>query len=179
MLQEKNPLLVRGDVGRAKPTTYSLPVETHTYGMKLKREEYGANKLTSEWHLPPITQKKEGERDFKKMNQLGVAEKVIKSNQVRNFRQNVDVRVVKKPVSVTAANRVSSEQAFKQSAAFDPQSQSTPSYGKKNRAQTPVKGIINGTYGQEAESYYRKQSLDAQARVSADLLRDNGSLLVY
>lgn len=28
-------------------------------------------------------------------------------------------------------------------------------YGKANRPQTPVKGIITGVYGEEAESYFR------------------------
>jgi hypothetical protein len=40
------------------------------------------------------------------------------------------------------------------------------SFGKKNRPQTPVKGIITNEYGQDAEVHYRKQSDDVQARVS-------------
>ena len=44
------------------------------------------------------------------------------------------------------------------------------SYGKANRTQTPVKGIINNTYGIEAEEYYRQQSEDAFARVSLQKL---------
>ena len=35
-------------------------------------------------------------------------------------------------------------------------SQADSSFGKPNRAQTPVKGIICGDYGAAAESYYRQ-----------------------
>jgi len=39
-------------------------------------------------------------------------------------------------------------------------------YGKANRPQTPVKGIITGVYGEEAESYFRKKSEETLQRVS-------------
>ena len=49
--KEKNTLLVRGDIGKPKPFTHILPVESHAYGMPLKRETHGAAKLTSEWEV--------------------------------------------------------------------------------------------------------------------------------
>ena len=62
--KEKNPLLARDDVGKPKPTTKDLPVESHSYGVKNKREEFGVDKLTSSWHLPAISQAKIGEKDY-------------------------------------------------------------------------------------------------------------------
>ena len=41
------------------------------------------------------------------------------------------------------------------------------SFGKANRAQTPVKGIITGTYGEEAEVFYKRRSEETFNRVSA------------
>ena len=64
MFKERNPLLARDDVGKAKPTTKDLPIEGHIYGVKNKKEEYGVGKLTSSWHLPEISQAKIGEKDY-------------------------------------------------------------------------------------------------------------------
>jgi len=47
MWKEKNILLCRDDVGRAKPSTFNLPSDTHCYGVKAKQEEFGVGKLTS------------------------------------------------------------------------------------------------------------------------------------
>ena len=62
--REKNTLLVRGDIGKPKPFTHILPVESHAYGMPLKRETHGAAKLTSEWEVYKATSEKEGPKDF-------------------------------------------------------------------------------------------------------------------
>ena len=40
------------------------------------------------------------------------------------------------------------------------------SFGKSNRTQTPVKGIINNDYGQQAEGYYIQRNEESFARVS-------------
>ena len=76
--KEKNPLLTRDDVGRSKPTTHDLPSEGHAYGIKLKREEFGVAKLTSEWHLPEIPRNKIGDKDYQKLNKMGVEAKIAR-----------------------------------------------------------------------------------------------------
>ena len=62
--KEKNPLLARDDVGKAKPTTKDLPTYGHSYGVKNRQEEFGVGKLTSSWHLPAISIAKKGELDY-------------------------------------------------------------------------------------------------------------------
>ena len=84
--KEKNPLLTRDDVGRAKPSTHDLPQDTHAYGVKNKKEEYGVGALTSSWHLPDIKKSNTSERDYQRLNKMGVNAKIIKPNQVREFR---------------------------------------------------------------------------------------------
>lgn len=39
---KSNPLLMKDDVGRPKPTTYALPQGEFTYGMPLHRDKEGA-----------------------------------------------------------------------------------------------------------------------------------------
>lgn len=64
MYKERNPLLARDDIGRSKPSTYKLPETAHTYGVKSKKEEFGAGKLTSSWHLPALQKVTVNEKDF-------------------------------------------------------------------------------------------------------------------
>jgi hypothetical protein len=35
LLKKKNPLLIKEEDGKAKPSTYDLPGENHTYGKKV------------------------------------------------------------------------------------------------------------------------------------------------
>ena len=78
MWKEKNPLLTRDDVGKAKPSTHDLPLNAHAYGVKNKIEEYGVGKLTSSWHLPEIRKNITTEKDYQKLNRMGVNAKIIK-----------------------------------------------------------------------------------------------------
>ena len=90
---------------------------------------------------------------------MGAEAKVIKPYQVRPFREGLDVRVIKKPTD-RALGRVSSLRSFQtQVVNPDPAVAAKMNiYGKANRAQTPVKGIITGTYGEDAEAYYKQRS---------------------
>ena len=51
-------------------------------------------------------------------------------------------------------------------------------FGKANRAQTPVKGIITGTYGQEAESYFKSRQDETLLRVSKPLPTTNTACII-
>ena len=101
------------------------------------------------------------------MNRMGIHAKVVKPYQVSQFRAGIDVRVPKKPVGVGLKERVSSGQAFQTQIQSDSgQSASPAAFGKKNRAQTPVKGIITGQYGEAAEHYYKAKGEETFNRVS-------------
>ena len=100
------------------------------------------------------------------MNMMGADAKIIYPRQVREFRTKFEVHVKqhhgRKPNRTTSMDRFKTDQVV-----TDPRAAAAMySYGKANRTQTPVKGIINNTYGIEAEEYYRQQSEDAFARVS-------------
>lgn len=53
-VREKNPLLTKDDVGKAKPFTHDLPGENFTYGAALRKETYGAGALTSSWQVTEV-----------------------------------------------------------------------------------------------------------------------------
>lgn len=50
LIQNRNPLLVKDDVGKPKPCTVKLPNKDHTYGKPENRDQDGAGKLTSSWN---------------------------------------------------------------------------------------------------------------------------------
>ena len=49
LIQNKNRLLVKDDVGKSKPCTVRLPKEGHSYGKPDNKDKEGAGKVTSSW----------------------------------------------------------------------------------------------------------------------------------
>ena len=49
--KEKNSLLTRDDIGKAKPSTYNLKDQGFVYGVANKKEPFGAGALTSQWDM--------------------------------------------------------------------------------------------------------------------------------
>jgi hypothetical protein len=68
----KNYLLVKDDVGKSKPATRDLPPQGFCYGRPDKKDQEGAGLVTSSWKAHEQSKSKDAERDFKKLNKLGV-----------------------------------------------------------------------------------------------------------
>ena len=68
----KNQLLVRDDIGKCKPATRDMPPEGFTYGKPDKKDQENAGVVTSSWKAHEGSKAKEGDRDFKKLNKMGV-----------------------------------------------------------------------------------------------------------
>ena len=75
----KNYLLVKDDVGKSKPATRHLPPEGFTYGKPDKKDQEGAGLVTSSWKIHEQSKSKDPERDFKKLNKLGIKDGAIDS----------------------------------------------------------------------------------------------------
>ena len=78
-------------------------------------------------------------------------------------KEHKDIRVIKKRGEAREAasmNRMASVGAYVVNS-------NDCSFGKPNRAQTPVKGIITGEYGQAAEEFYKREAERAWRNVSA------------
>ena len=67
-----NYLLVKDDVGKAKPATRHMPPQGFTYGRPDKKDQEGAGVITSSWKAHEVSKNKDPERDFKKLNKIGV-----------------------------------------------------------------------------------------------------------
>jgi hypothetical protein len=68
----KNYLLVKDDVGKAKPATRDLPPEGFCYGRPDKKDQEGAGLVTSSWKAHEQSKSKDADRDFKKLNKMGI-----------------------------------------------------------------------------------------------------------
>ena len=51
LINKKNQLLVKDDVGKAKPATRDLPPDGFTFGRADKKDEENAGKVTSSWKM--------------------------------------------------------------------------------------------------------------------------------
>ncbi len=51
LINNKNTLLVKDDVGRSKPSTRDLPPQGFTYGRPDRRDQENAGIITSSWKM--------------------------------------------------------------------------------------------------------------------------------
>jgi len=136
IINKKNQLLVKDDVGRAKPATRDLPPEGFTFGKADRRDQENAGIVTSSWKMHEQSRPKDPERDFKKLNKMSIKEGVVDARTLKGFREEHDARI-----EPTIGDRSRRRQ------------QSVPehlAFGKPNRPSTPINGIISNYYGETA-----------------------------
>ena len=63
-----NPLLMKDDIGRGKPTTYVLPKGEFTYGKSLTRDKEGAKEVSMTWKFHQESKDRDPTRDFTQLN---------------------------------------------------------------------------------------------------------------
>ena len=84
LLPKHNVLLVKDQIGKAKPCTFKLPSTQHTYGKPEDRTQEGAGAITSSWMTHNASQmpKKVIPNDFKKLNKVQ-AKTAANQNEIR------------------------------------------------------------------------------------------------
>ena len=81
--KKKNQLLVKDDVGKAKPATRDLPPDGFAFGKPDRKDPEGAGigntywdsnspLVTSSWRAHEQSKQAAPERDFKKLNKMGI-----------------------------------------------------------------------------------------------------------
>jgi hypothetical protein len=92
-------------------------------------------KVVTKWQLHESSNKTRVDpRDFKKLNKMSVKSGSVTSKEVNKFRQSNDARIAF-GVIPEKVNTIHHEEH---------------AYGKRNRPQTPVNGIISHYYGEAA-----------------------------
>lgn len=132
--QSSNVLLVKDDVGRAKPTTRLLPGPDFTYGKDVVHDAEDAGKVTSSWKFHQPSKDLPPDRDFKTLNMLGVRNGKVTARDQTDFRKVTDARL----------RNYSGRQAAKSIAT------TIQPFGMPSKPSTPMAGVIGGLYGRVA-----------------------------
>jgi len=142
--KSNNAILVKDDVGKAKPTVYDLPAEGHAYGWADPPDAEGAREVTMHWaehnpsrkHGPPC-------QDFCKLNRLAANAGVKNATDLARWR--TDNNVPKTPKQAPGAQpKVIPSDVIPSFA-----------YGRKSRPSTPIGHVMGNQYGQEQEEALR------------------------
>jgi hypothetical protein len=135
----RNYLVLKDDIGRAKPTTRDLPSSDFAYGKTDKSKQEGAGVITTSWlyHRSKMNDDQHNPRDFKKLNKFAVVGGMVTSKDNYKFRKTHDARIPFGLNALKTKNVSLPDGSFR--------------YGRANRPQTPVKGIILHQYGETAK----------------------------
>ncbi|CAD8174727.1 unnamed protein product [Paramecium pentaurelia] len=164
-----NPLLMKDDVGKSKPSTYNLPNQDFVYGQPLARDKEGAKEVTMTWKFHQESQDRVPNRDFAELNKQSIHNGSVKAHDMYKFRQTNDARLkLKKGTNIQAIELP--EEEFR--------------YGRKNRPSTPMKLVMGNSYGIEAESQilekYQGRASSQDSKLSSSLVKGNkASQLFY
>lgn len=162
--KKSNCLLVKDDVGRAKPSTRRLPQNDHVYGKAdLLRDRETATDVCSNWQVyASASHVRNDPRDFKKLNKMSLRSGSVNARDQYRFRASHDARI---PFGL-----VEEKMMMLPSGDF--------SYGKPNRVQTPVGRIIQNTYG-EASAAEKQAAYRAEKEAKASFTANNSIRMTH
>jgi len=135
-----NVILVRDDVGKARPTCYDLPHEAHAYGRAEPADLEGAREVTMHWasHVP--RPKPDGNvQDFRKLNRMAAQAHISNATDLKYFKQGRDVKLIPK-ASINNQPKVIPSDVIPSFA-----------YGRKSRPSTPISAVVGYQYAAEYE----------------------------
>jgi len=138
--RSRNAVLVKDDIGKAKPSIYDLPPEGFTYGRSEPADAEGAREVTMFWasHVP---RPKPGPdcQDFRKLNRTAAKCGVRNARDLAEFRRHTDIKLVP-PGPVGVLPKVIPSDVIPSFA-----------YGSKSRPSTPITHVIGNQYATESE----------------------------
>uniref|UniRef100_A0A0G4IAS1 Uncharacterized protein n=1 Tax=Chromera velia CCMP2878 TaxID=1169474 RepID=A0A0G4IAS1_9ALVE len=138
-----NPLLVKDDVGKSKPSTRNLPEDGFTYGKALDRDEEGVREVTSLWVSHNARPRPEERiQDFRRLNKMATATGIVdpKGQTIqRSQRRDVTIRHL--------SGGLISQDNKNLPASHGPYT----TYGRGIRPSTPVANVISHQFGRESQ----------------------------
>lgn len=145
-VRRTNPLLVRDDVGRPRPTTFDLPDKNFAYGRPGNQDAEGAREVCMHWasHVPSKGCEVHG-LDYIDLNRRAARSKVTTAKDLKHFRQEQEDATSPRGSSATALHGSPGR-------AIIP-SDVVPgfTYGKKVRPSTPIQEVISARFAERAE----------------------------
>lgn len=132
-----NFLLMKGEVGKVRPSFHSLPDTNFVYGKAIKRDKEGTTDILRNWRYHENSPNCTADVDFKLTNSLSVANGLFTSSQFSKFRKVNKVRI-----------RMNTSQSTKKFITPD------ITHGRALLPSTPMKAVVNNFYA----SYAFKQT---------------------
>ena len=127
-----NFLLLKGEVGKTKPSIHTLPPGQFVYGKTTGEDKECARDLIKHWQFHQNSKQFPSEVDYKLLNSMSVKNGLSTASQFKLFRKEKDVRI---QASLSSSNR-----------------NLVPNitFGVPLRPATPIKAVISNMYGRVA-----------------------------
>jgi len=141
-IRPKNPLLTRDDVGKAKSSCYDLPDDHFSFGRPGLNDAEGCREVMMNWvsHTPRQSHQALVQ-DFSKINKAAIRAKIANSKDLKKYTSEIGEVPIKPTIGCASprAKPLPSDQ------------QKDFAYGMKVRPSTPIKQLVNHTFGREHE----------------------------
>ena len=138
-----NVLILKSDVGKAKPCAVPLPPSGFVYGQGRVRDKERVGCIISSWETHSVSKLPQAPRDFKTLNVLGLRNGLWTSKELSQFRQVTDAKVKIREGKARTAVKV-------------PDS----TFGVKVRPGTPMTSVMGNEFGRAAyDERHEKYSL--------------------
>jgi len=161
----RNPLLVKDDVGKSKPTCYDVPDDSFAYGCPHTKDAYGARELTMQWVTHQKSRRPELGLDFARLNKKALDSKCLWAKDVGFSRAEAALPPLR---AGSQGRRLVGDTLPSQ---VDPHF----AYGQPVRPSTPIVQVVQNNFGQEAEhelnSYYADHNAWVERREGVQIRR--------
>lgn len=143
----RNPLLVRDDVGKAKPSCYDLPDDRFSYGRPGNHDSEGAREVSMYWVSHKASPMPESNApDFVWFNKRAASARVTTARDLAYYRKEHD--------SLTP--RYGLPGAGKSPRVIPSDVINGFTYGKKVRPSTPIDEVFSNRFAEQAEDDLRR-----------------------
>ena len=124
------------------------------YGKKNIADQFGAGSLVSSWNNHKASVVENSIQDYCRVNKLALKNKVTDAKALKEFRKENEVIKVEKYITKPIGNKdIASKLVLK-------------SFGKANRPSTPIKGVIQGTFGDADVLIFEEKAIERRKLVS-------------
>jgi len=141
LVNTKNPLLAKDDVGKARPSCYDLPHDGFAYGRPDNPDFEGAREVTMQWvSHTPRPRAAESAQDFRKLNKLAINVKACNAGAVAKHRRTINLPLSARSTYTGPPPKVIPSDVVP---AF--------TYGKQTRPSTPIASVVSYQFSSEFE----------------------------
>ena len=129
-------------VGTKRPNRIHLPPEGHVYGLFVKKDLENAGDITNKWKVHRPSSTRPPSKNFIEINKLGIKMNATNYATNKDFRKTADIRQ-KIRVGHKTKKAILPDDSF--------------TYGMPYRIPIPIKDLIQGVFGNQAEQDIRNE----------------------